>query len=89
MKCKVCGHEFELKKENKYIVKSHDFGIMSGETINLHECFDCPICGCQNPVNLRAENVVKGTKCSNTGEGMDTTEFAKMIKAQKLYCENT
>lgn len=88
MKCKICGHEFELKKENKYIAESHNFGIVSGSTISYHECFDCPACGCQNSVNVRAENA-KEIKCSNTGEGMDTTEFAKMIKAQKNYCENT
>jgi hypothetical protein len=48
--CKVCGHEFELKKENRYLSTWQNpiFG-----SFTLHECFDCPICGCQNIVSQR------------------------------------
>ena len=51
--CKVCKKEFELKKEDKYIV-AEDKGvvnIMNG--VKYYECFDCPECGCQNIVNIR------------------------------------
>lgn len=47
-KCKVCGKEFELKKENKYIATTTNFLINNS---SLSEAFDCPFCGCQNIVN--------------------------------------
>lgn len=48
--CKVCGHEFELKKGNRYLSSCRN--PLLGSVI-LHECFDCPICGCQNIVSQR------------------------------------
>ena len=53
--CKVCGHEFELKKENRYL--SADHNLIFGSLI-LHECFDCPMCGCQNIVNHREQSYI-------------------------------
>lgn len=47
-KCKICGKEFELKKENKYIADTINFLI--NKSCNS-EAFDCPFCGCQNIVN--------------------------------------
>lgn len=51
--CKVCGKEFELIKDNKYIVQENKGlnGIVTG--IKKFECFDCPYCGCQNIMNIR------------------------------------
>ena len=51
--CKVCGKDFKLKKDNKYIVQENKGinGIASGS--KKFECFDCPNCGCQNIVNVR------------------------------------
>lgn len=51
--CKVCGKQFDLKKENKYIVRENKGinGIASGT--KKFECFDCPNCGCQNILNIR------------------------------------
>lgn len=51
MKCGICGKEFELKKENKYIVQNVSLTGMLNR--NYHEAFDCPYCGCQNVVNER------------------------------------
>lgn len=51
--CKVCGKDFELIKDNKYIVQENKgiSGITNG--YKKFECFDCPHCGCQNIVNVR------------------------------------
>lgn len=88
MKCKVCGHEFELKKENKYIVDEYCSAVIGCDKIVHHECFDCPDCGCQNPVNTRVENTPQlDVKLSTESMGLD--EFSEMMKTQKLYCENT
>ena len=53
--CKVCGHEFELKKENRYL--SADNNLIFG-SLTLHECFDCPMCGCQNVVGCREQSYI-------------------------------
>lgn len=51
--CKVCGKQFDLIKENKYIVQKNK-GINSiANRIKKFECFDCPHCGCQNVLNIR------------------------------------
>lgn len=65
MKCKICGMEFELKKENKYLC-GNLFSVeeaMSGKCHKLKEAFDCPYCGCQNIVNDR-ENEFPVTYCN-------------------------
>ncbi len=51
--CKVCGEQFELLKENKYIgVESNGVSAAFNGT-KYFDCFDCPKCGCQNFVNVR------------------------------------
>jgi transcription elongation factor Elf1 len=57
MKCKVCGKEFELLKENKKIVASWEFLL---RTENFYEAFDCPYCGCQNIVNKYNKDFLGG-----------------------------
>ena len=47
MKCNVCGHEFEPKKENRYLASKTDWKLIGGEQTWDYECFDCPVCGCQ------------------------------------------
>jgi hypothetical protein len=56
MKCTVCGHEFELKKENRYTVKRKETSLLTSAVFQEYDCFDCPKCGCQNMVNKRMEN---------------------------------
>ena len=51
MECKICGKEFELKKENMYLVKNSTISMLFNN--NEYEAFDCPYCGCQNIVNER------------------------------------
>ena len=60
MKCKICGKEFELKKENKYLAteKIAAFGTLS-KIPKTFEAFDCPHCGCQNIVNIREKEVIE------------------------------
>jgi len=50
-KCKVCGKDFLLKKENKYFVTSKNPLL---NVISTCEAFDCEYCGCQNVVNCYA-----------------------------------
>ena len=47
MKCNVCGHEFEPKKESRYLASKTDWQLIGGEQTRDYECFDCPVCGCQ------------------------------------------
>ena len=57
MKCKICNKEFELLKENRYMVTNKNVkGITSGLT-SAFDAFDCPYCGCQNIVSDRYVNV--------------------------------
>lgn len=60
MKCKICGKEFELKKENKYLAteKISAFGALK-QLPKTFEAFDCPHCGCQNVINIREGEVIK------------------------------
>lgn len=60
MKCKICGKEFELKKEKKYLAteKVETFGTLA-KLPKTFEAFDCPHCGCQNIVNIREEEATK------------------------------
>lgn len=59
-KCKVCGVEFALKKENHYLCKGNVSvsDAFNGKKAIVFEAFDCPICGCQNVVNERYVNMV-------------------------------
>jgi predicted RNA-binding Zn-ribbon protein involved in translation (DUF1610 family) len=51
--CKVCGKEFELIKDNKYVVQENNGINVAVSGRKKFECFDCPHCGCQNIVNIR------------------------------------
>lgn len=54
--CKVCGKQFELEKENKYVVAENKGLANITNGYKYFECFDCPECGCQNIVNIREGN---------------------------------
>lgn len=74
MKCKICGKRFRLRIENKYDVRKTAglSDVLSGKTTNtVYECFDCPICGCQNIVNVREKEISK-IKEKKVGENNDT-----------------
>lgn len=55
-KCKVCGKEFELVRENHYVSVSRTptgiSAIFSSNTIQ-YDTFDCTFCGCQNRMQER------------------------------------
>ena len=52
-KCRACGFKFQLKKENRYLAKRLPSPIGSlAEKSTFFEMFDCPKCGCQNPVGI-------------------------------------
>lgn len=60
-KCKVCGKEFELKKENRYITIDIQSGLVAAFSVTqnpMYDTFDCPFCGCQNVVNSRKKEYV-------------------------------
>lgn len=57
MKCKVCGKKFKPKKENKYLAQEAIGVTTMFRHIKTYECFDCPVCGCQNFVNIRMDAV--------------------------------
>lgn len=72
MKCKVCGKEFELLKENKKFVMENGLEkIFSGS--NIKEAFDCTHCGCQNIVNdyLREVTIKDYFKTEDVENGED------------------
>lgn len=54
MKCKVCGADVDLEKENRYAAK--ETNILTGHEL-LWDCFDCPKCGCQVIASKRLEKV--------------------------------
>ena len=57
LKCKVCNTRFVPKSEMLYLVQERVSGLAllaSGSNPRTLECFDCPSCGCQNMVNIRA-----------------------------------
>lgn len=54
MKCKVCGTDVNLKKDNHYVAK--EINILTGKE-SLWDCFDCPKCGCQVIASKRLEKV--------------------------------
>lgn len=49
--CKVCKSRFPLANDARYTVKEKTS--MIPRITKLIECFDCPVCGCQNTVNIR------------------------------------
>lgn len=75
-RCKTCGQGFKLKKENKYLSASANaiFG-----NLTLHECFDCPICGCQNIVGSR-EQIYTPDLCASVTRD-------RLLRAESEYGE--
>ncbi len=66
-KCKICGKRMKLKAADRYEVKIRKEKLMLVMTIPplrtedaIAECFDCPRCGCQNLMQIREVNLVKG-----------------------------
>lgn len=58
-KCRVCGKLMRLKKEDRYeVIKTEEVAPFEALTkapkTVIFEAFDCPKCGCQNIVNVRA-----------------------------------
>lgn len=54
MKCKICKKEFELFKENKYMVTNKNLREISKDGLSIvFDAFDCPYCGCQNIMSDR------------------------------------
>lgn len=53
MNCKVCGTEFEPKKEDKYMVKIVKRTNFVTADVEYYDAFDCPQCGCQQLAGLR------------------------------------
>ena len=54
IKCRVCGHKFQAEKKNLYFATKNQGvvdALSKGQTII--ECFDCPMCGCQQMVGVR------------------------------------
>ena len=47
MKCNVCGHEFTPKKEDRYVATKTECHLIGCVVTTMHDCFDCPECGCQ------------------------------------------
>ena len=57
LKCKVCNTRFVPKSEMLYLVQERVSGLAPlayGANPRTLECSDCPSCGCQNMVNIRA-----------------------------------
>ena len=61
MKCKVCGTEFEPKKEDKYVVKIVKRTSFVTADIEMYDAFDCPKCGCQQLAGLRHVEMTEPT----------------------------
>ena len=59
MKCGVCGFYFPLRKKNKYIAtdKCGMAAALNGGAVK-YECFDCPVCGCQNIIQPIKDRVI-------------------------------
>lgn len=62
MKCKICGVDLILTKDNHYTAFVERDGFSSPFVIGAHrpdrklvlyDCFDCPACGCQNIIQER------------------------------------
>ena len=53
-KCVVCGNNFEIEMDKKYVVKS-----IEAVMIVYYDAIDCPKCGCQNIIWKRLEKVNK------------------------------
>ena len=79
MKCRICGKEFELKKENLYTAREECTTglalIAENKEVDLFDAFDCPFCGCQNIVGKR-----KRTFCEEKVLEDDLNDIKKKIE---------
>ena len=61
IKCKICGRDFAMLPERHYVCR--DFGqkglkeVFSAKGKMQFDAFDCPLCGCQNAVQVRMIDV--------------------------------
>lgn len=56
--CKICGCEFAITKQERYIASDNDtvgFGAAFGSKreATIYDAFDCPNCGCQMIIQPR------------------------------------
>ena len=77
-KCKICGKRMKLKAADRYEVRIEKEKLMLAMVSpplrtepTIAECFDCPRCGCQNLMQIRETNVVKGEQQTVTKEGAE------------------
>ena len=63
--CVICKKEFELRKEDKFIV---DVEPKPFSVSGLKEAFNCPYCGCQNIVNNYNQKYDINTKMVQNNE---------------------
>lgn len=54
--CDVCGRDFPLVVERRYVVKSDSTPILFSSE-RLYDAIDCPHCGCQNVLHERKRTV--------------------------------
>lgn len=59
IRCKVCHYRFMPKTENKKVIVEPATinNIFSGR--KYYEAFDCPMCGCQNIVNIKEGEMIE------------------------------
>lgn len=60
-KCAVCGNEFEIEIDKKYIVKIQE----SLMNVTYYDAIDCPYCGCQNLLWKRLPKVNNNSEKTN------------------------
>ena len=53
MKCNICGNEYPALRKNHYVSRdATKTGVAAALSAHdepiLYDCFDCPVCGCQN-----------------------------------------
>lgn len=98
-KCKVCGKEFELQKEEHYITRDVTrvglTVIIGGSEEELYDTFDCPHCGCQNVMQGRKRDYVprpvleeaKEEECSDEDDWLAEVEENDdaTVAAEEVY----
>ena len=93
MKCKVCGTELVLTKDNHYtaFVEREEFtspfvigAHCGGKKIVLYDCFDCPSCGCQNVVQERKYTFDPETYSQDKPSPLHSVYFESEAEAAKF-----